>query len=140
MRNYERNALILPDVFEESIFAGEAGLELFSSQDCVAYFATELALESVNRLGEWLCRGIPNKEDVDVAGCVLLVVRERPVKPRFFNSRDFPERFGDQDRSTYRFRNDAADLAVERIGPIEVEVFLPAAPFGLEEAFAFEAR
>src|ERR1700694_4649577 len=42
---YEQNAFIVPDVFEERIFAGPARVEFFPSQNCIVDLPAELPLK-----------------------------------------------------------------------------------------------
>jgi hypothetical protein len=76
MREHKRNALILPDVLEESILADNAGLEFLSSHHRVVDFATESMLEVAHGFGERIRWWSSDKKKVDIACGVLLVARE----------------------------------------------------------------
>jgi hypothetical protein len=88
---------------KKSILACEAGRKFLSGHDGVADVAAESMFEMANGLRQWPGGRATDYENVDVAASVLLISRERTVEPRFVDSIDFHERFGDRGGCADRF-------------------------------------
>jgi hypothetical protein len=79
MRTSQRNAFIVPNVFKEGILSSAAGVQLFSRQNRIAHFASELVLDFAHRFGQRFARRSSDHEHIDVAGGMLLLAGERAV-------------------------------------------------------------
>lgn len=72
----ERETLIVPDVFEESIFPGTARVEFFAREDRIIDFAPKLPLEFPHDFRHGFPARRADQEHIDVAGGILLVTGE----------------------------------------------------------------
>jgi hypothetical protein len=79
MQGYERTALIVPDVFEESISASTPRFKFVPRQNRIVDLASQPSLNFLDSVGQYLtARGTDHKH-IYVAGRVLLIPGERPI-------------------------------------------------------------
>lgn len=78
MGSYERNALMVPDVFQERIFSSAARVQFFPRQNRIAYFASELPLDFAHGFRQCFAARSADHEHIDVARGILLVTGKFP--------------------------------------------------------------
>src|SRR5713226_5434610 len=96
MRSDERDALVVPDAFEEGIFLSAACLEFLPRENGVVDFPPELPLEPPHGFRQGSVTWGANHQHIDVTGSILLVTREGPVQIRLLDSVNSLERLRKQ--------------------------------------------
>jgi PadR family transcriptional regulator len=112
MRPYKRNALIVPDVFQERIFSSAARVEFFPGQNRIAYFAPQLPLDFAHGFRYCFAARSADHENIDVARGILLVASEGTVQISLLNAVNFLEGLRNQRRRANGVRQRKLDERV----------------------------